>query len=410
MGNCFQATGGTNITLGVYEIIAWTATTWTVTGAANLTGAGGAGAAITGKMGGCFASPGKAAGLMTAGNTTWIAAGTYNCTATANIAGGRVSMPAGVSNSQPSRLYGYNAARLDWGTKPILQSNANTQTLVTTQAADEIDNIECKLGNSNTAIQGFIGGGGTATFRRCKATNCDNGGFGNGASTGKTYYLFCEASGLTGGSTKSGFDISNGTGWYDSCVVDSCATLGFSCSSFSTLHNCIATTISGTACHAFQVAGSAVGEFSNCVAYSIANGNGFNNAGQARWANCVAEAAAGASGGFGFGGTAALRPQIINCAGFNNVTNVDVATLPEVTGFKTLNSTPFTSASGNDFSLNNTASAGASLRAAAYPSSYPGLSTNTYQDIGAAQHADPATQGGCRILESSIIQGLGRIS
>src|SRR5438067_9194944 len=48
VGNTANISAGTNINAGVYEITGQTGTTWTLTGAQNLTTAGGAGSAITG--------------------------------------------------------------------------------------------------------------------------------------------------------------------------------------------------------------------------------------------------------------------------------------------------------------------------------------------------------------------------
>jgi hypothetical protein len=55
---------------------------------------------------------------------------------------------------------------------------------------------------------------------------------------------------------------------------------------------------------------------------------------------------------------------------------------------------PFMNAAAGDFSLNNTAGAGAAARAAGYPGVFPGGLTTGYLDIGAAQHQDPAGGGG----------------
>src|SRR5262249_6536029 len=54
VGNTVRMLTGTNVTAGTYEITAWTGSTWTVTGAANLPTSGTTTNA-TGKMGGCLA-------------------------------------------------------------------------------------------------------------------------------------------------------------------------------------------------------------------------------------------------------------------------------------------------------------------------------------------------------------------
>jgi hypothetical protein len=80
VGNLVNIAGGTNINAGVYEITAAAGATWTLAGAANLTTAGGAGSAITGRMGGCMASPGKVGSVMVAGNDLYVRQATYNIT------------------------------------------------------------------------------------------------------------------------------------------------------------------------------------------------------------------------------------------------------------------------------------------------------------------------------------------
>ncbi|MDQ3832236.1 MAG: right-handed parallel beta-helix repeat-containing protein [Actinomycetota bacterium] len=87
-----------------------------------------------------------------------------------------------------------------------------------------------------------------------------------------------------------------------------------------------------------------------------------------------------------------------NTSGNNNGTSAGSG---DVTGL----SDPFVSRAGQNWALNNTANAGASVRAAGYPSAYRGVSTNNYLDGGAAQHQDsggggllvhPGMRGGMR--------------
>lgn len=74
----------------------------------------------------------------------------------------------------------------------------------------------------------------------------------------------------------------------------------------------------------------------------------------------------------------------------------------------TLTADPFVDRTGRDFGLNNTAGGGALLRSAAFPGAYPGGTTTSYLDVGAAQHQSTSGGGG-KILASSIIEGLGQI-
>ncbi len=118
-------------------------------------------------------------------------------------------------------------------------------------------------------------------------------------------------------------------------------------------------------------------------------------------------------GGNGIKGTGILgfygSNSFYHCTTTNGLSGAIWITL---TADQTLSGSPFTNptASPPDLSLNATASAGASCRAAGYPGAYYGSPFTSYRDDGAIQHADPAGgSGGGNILVSSIIQGLGAI-
>ena len=69
----------------------------------------------------------------------------------------------------------------------------------------------------------------------------------------------------------------------------------------------------------------------------------------------------------------------------------------------TLTGDPFTNGASGDFSLNNTAGAGAACRAAGYPGVFINGLTTGYIDLGAAQHQDSG--GGTTSYESVAIFG-----
>jgi hypothetical protein len=92
---------------------------------------------------------------------------------------------------------------------------------------------------------------------------------------------------------------------------------------------------------------------------------------------------------------------MVNCAGWSNTTadvrfNSSSNVLVQMnTGFITLTSDPFVSASGGNFALTNTAGGGASLRGAAVNFAFPAIiSSTTYEDYGAIQHQETASVGG----------------
>lgn len=59
----------------------------------------------------------------------------------------------------------------------------------------------------------------------------------------------------------------------------------------------------------------------------------------------------------------------------------------------TLTADPFTDGDNGDFSMNNTAGGGAVVRAAGYPTVFPGGVTLNYKDLGAVQHQDSGGGG-----------------
>lgn len=393
VGNCFQATAGTNINAGVYEITAFTSTTWTVTGAANLTTGGGAGSAIVGKMGGAMASPGRAWNFAVTSNTVWVASGTYNLTSSSNAAGGRVTM-AGGATALPARFFGYNASRFDWGTKPVLQSNANSITLCTTQNNVEVDNIEFKKANSNTSVIGVTGGGQRMEFRRLKFNTLNSGAMDVGNHGGGNDFIRviqCEFASCSGG---SGALLMQGEAQILNCSFHDNSTVSvYLNTSGITVANCIVVNQSGSSLAAYH-SNSGRNLFLNCVAYTVSNGSGFEGTTGGAYdyfINCVVEGAAGTAG---FDTATGQSNVLINCAGYNNTVNYTVGSKYQIENFHALTASPFTSGGGNDFSLNTTAGGGAVLRGAGWPTTWAALSTTSYPDIGAAQHADPTTTAG----------------
>lgn len=119
-GNVFCAVSGTNINAGVYEIssVDTGANTWTLTGAQNLTTAGGAGSAIVGNMGGSLSgfSTGTTPvqGVLLAGHTVWIKNEAWNEPVSLTVSG---------TTASPIKILGYNTARDDKPTgtsRPVL--------------------------------------------------------------------------------------------------------------------------------------------------------------------------------------------------------------------------------------------------------------------------------------------------
>lgn len=381
VGNAILIASGTNFTAGLYVLVSVAAGVGTFVGAGNMTS--GVGSGGTGGMGGAFATPGKAASFQVGGNDFLIKAGTYACTSiSTNVAGGMLSPVAGTSTDS-TRFVGFQTIPGDNGTHPLLQASGaiSAFTMFTVAAGVRVENIDFDCASKTTSRA--VGGAAASVFVRCKFLNCTNSAV-SGVNT--MQFLFCEA---TGCATSAAFI----TGSYFYCSAYSNTVTAFAPAA-STMIGCVAANNSGASSDGF--AGSASNVYIGCVAYN--NGrSGFlwtNSAVACQAINCIAVNNAA----YGFNVSAASNLMYFyNCAGYNNTTanfNTTNISAFNMVGTITLPGDPFTNAAGNDFSLNSTA--GAALRAAGIPGSsgsykLPGLSTNSYFDVGASQHADPAS-------------------
>lgn len=386
VGNVIQITAGIGYTTGFYEITAQDGVEWTLDRSPAAIGVSGG----TWALGGALVSPGKAGSAHVAGNTIYVKAGTYTITsASTNVAGGCPSLTTPSSTTTSTRLIGYNTTRDDDGTKPLLQaSGISTFALVTLAQNTEVRNLSLD-GASLTSSRGVAGGTGTFSYL-CKAANCTNSGFSAGIA------ILCEA---TGCATQAAFNVVT-------CIA---------CTSYSN-----------------TISGFLDGNCIDCVSANNtgASSDGFNiTVNQSRYVNC--KAYTNGRSGFNFSAPSAAKANwLINCISYNNVTSdygslafdfgflikcagvtVDAdITAKNKIGFVTLTGDPFANAAGNDFSLNNTAGAGAACRAAGIPGSsspytLPGLSTNSYPDLGASQHQE--TGGTNRAALPSGVSALG---
>lgn len=384
IGNIFQINSGT-ATAGFYQITAVDVGNqrWTVDrsmGTAAQTAAG--------KMGGCFATPGKAGGAVSVnGHTVYIKAATFAITsATPNIAGGCVDP------GFRSQWEGYQTARGDLAAAPLLQaSGISTASLFDMAPDGQIKRIDVD-GASLTAIRGFSNAGSNrGIWYRCRALNCTNSGFAGINTT--TVAVLCSASGcstagaafLTCSSVAcEAFD--NSVPGFDTATVASTAFV--SCLSYGN---------SGATSHGFSFGNNA--RVLNCVAYNN-GGSGFTCSTNSvnTLFNCIAEN--NAAFGFVNSGVNAL---LLKCASYNNTSGAKSGTFATDIGFVTGSASFFVDAANDNFALNTSAGGGASARAAGIPGVFPAGLTTGYLDIGAVQHADPAAGAGIAKL---VGQGL----
>lgn len=375
VGNLIYVQGGTATLTAVWRQITARVSALQITVDAS-TGLG-ASTGCTLHIGGALDSIGTA-GQVTpvAGNIIFIKqASTYSISsATANVSGGTFS------NSVQIYIVGYTSTRTvsNTDTKPTLQVTTSAVTMFPTNG-NAVANYNIIFdGNAQTTSKLCVAI--TMVFLRCSlnnftAANASTGALIGCSATGNTATIFagtavdCEA----WANTSTPF-VSNAV---IGCL--SYANTGASTDGFSAASQCYGCTAYNNGRHGFSITGT-------------------NNQ---TTSNCIAE---GHAAGFGFSITTANFNKIfLNCATFNNNSGAFSSATRTSIGDITGSSSFFTNAAGNDFSLNNTASAGALLRATGYPGLYPRGTTTSFQDVGAIQHADPTSNISVSSMTSLIV-------
>lgn len=389
VGNSIVVTGGTNFTVGRYVLASVAAGVGTFIGAANLHTGAGTDSNGAGRMGGALATPGLASSFASATAAyVFVKSGTYTLTnSTGATSGGPVSLASGGGMSV---WVGYETYRADLGSRPTINAGAVTAiTLVATSGSNRVTWINIDLdGNGKASLTGFApnGSGGQSVAWRMKVSNCTVTGILAPSTVARCSLYNCSATGCSGTSAITAGAYNAGLEAYGN------TTVGIIVQGATVVVDSIAAGNSGASSDGFQFSNS--GSAINCSAYGNGRDGFRSGAVETVCVNCIAEG----NTGFGFGNGSASTSQALNCATFNNsggsqqnwngfIQNVGSTILA-------LASSPFTNAAAGDFSLNNTASAGASCRAAGFPGTFLRGATVGYLDIGAAQHADPASSGG----------------
>lgn len=369
VGNVIYLQGGTgSLAITRRQVTARTNATTITVDATVATGTG-----ITMNIGGALASIGEAGRNFVDSNIVWVKSGSYTITsASQNVAGGCFS---GAGNGS---IIGYDSVRGDWGTPPVLTASGISTFTMINLGGSTANNLIANLTLNGATLTSSraISANNRMLVYKCTVQNCTNSGI---SSASNSIVIDCLATGCT---TQTAFSFS---GPSYGCVADGNTAAGFTISS-SICINCYSINNTGATTDGFTL-GGASSRFIGCVAYN--NGrNGFNFvSGNSQAINCISED--NATNGF----TAVNNPSVVwlNCAAFSNTTaNFVIGTGKGAMniGNITLTSSAFTNAAGDDFTLNNTAGGGADLRATGFPTSYKGLSTPNFLDIGAAQHQD----------------------
>lgn len=394
--------GVTNATAGYYQITAAVAgVSLTLDRNWNTAAVSTGGNAIG--IGGGLASPGSAGAIATvSGMVVFVGLATYVATsASTNISAGCVLASNGVwwQGYKTSRFVGAIDAN-----RPTFQIGSAVSTAILFAGTNNTPTLWGFIldGNSQTASKGIFHSGRNYYMKligftaTAAAPNAQNGSEfscsevmgcafatgvtgGVGGTTGFAMVSFCDLhdNSFVTGSTGA----INATGMMTSCAeVKNCNIWNITTAGDG-INSCL--------------------NVDNCNVYACAN-IGINAKNTiTRCVNCVSDSNLNA----GYGINAANGPMIlINCADYNNSSGRRSGTVIVDVGGITLSGHPFTNAASGDFSLNNTAGAGASLRAAALPATFPAGLTADYADVGAAQHQDSGGgSGGANLLGNGTL-------
>lgn len=401
-GNTINISGGTNFTVGVYTIVltSVSANTWTLDRACT----SGAGASMTGRMGGAFAGLAQLAGKMVGSNKAFIQSGTY-AAAAVTFSPGNVTPSATIA---PTTIEGYYQTRGDIypGTnasfRPVIQGTTTATTPLTfNNNGWRVRNLQVEKGGAAATIAVGIGIGGTqGEVSNCKVRHTTSQGilFSDSFSIG----VFNEITDCTAGTGIWG--CTNGT-----CVIEynyvhdnSGMSSGIRLPNNGSRANFnVVVSNSGASADGISVGIDSSAKF-NTVYGSGRDGIRLTSA--STFATTVRGNLLVSNGGYGFNQATASWPASWRWDGnayYNNTSgtrnNVDNTTGINGIGAYTntndviLTGDPFTNAAGGEFTLNNIAGAGAAARGSSGASGIPGLSYRGYRDFGAIQHQDLGT-------------------
>lgn len=376
VGNTFRIIGGT-ATPGLYEITGGT------TGAGQFwtldRSAGTVGQTVIGFMGGCLATPGRAAADATvSGHQIWVK---YNATdytittATPGTAG-----PVLFASSIAVSMLGYDVTRGDnTGNRPTLNWGAVSAPggltyLYACQgtAAQAFINLRADCNNVNN-VGGFntLASSNAVIRSRC-LNHSGTAGVGINLVTGATAATCSAVSGITGIQSSGGNAVD--------CSA-SANTTGYSFTAGSAT-NCLAYSNTGDG---FNISGQGV-VLHQCTS-SDNGGDGFDTASnRAACISCISTF----NTGYGFNATSTTTLRLINCFSLTNTLGLtNSAPLTSWSPNTNISADPYVDKSSNDYRPNTASTGGTLIRAKSL-----GVSGQTNnQDAGAVQHADPSGSG-----------------
>lgn len=392
-GNIVNITGGTGFTVQRAQVVSVAGNVATFDKSLGTLGSTGG----AGKLGGALASLTKLATEMASSNKAFIKSGTYTETTTVTFS----TAASNADHSTPANhLVGYYATRGDLypgsmnnANKPLIQiDTTGVQGLVFSNQGWRIENLSVAPTSGKTLTNGIRTAGAHSSVVNCKVSTFNANGISQGGSYNGTHY--CEVTGGTGGSAIDAFTSPNvveGCWIHDNSGISTGISFNIDGrASFNVLSNNGGVGIAGWICsilyntvHASGSHGINISEVTfgaSLVRGNLLTSNG--GYGLRMAAGAGTPAAFIHDGNAYWNNTSGTRNQLDDTAGVNGVgayaNPLDVVLV---------GTTPYTNAAANDFTLNNTAGAGASLRGAA-SLGVAGLSQSSYRDFGAFQHAD----------------------
>lgn len=390
VGNLIYVTGGTgSITANWYEVTGFTnSTTITVDRSTGLT----TGTGVTINIGGALQTIAQGCNVNNGGNPGHIiyvkATATYSISAT-------TACSANGAAGSPWQLVGYTTTRTDSG-QVTVQATAGSLNLLTLSGQYlSVSNfiVNC---NSQTVSTGILISGAYAYLYNITVQNCATRGI---RVQGYTYITNAKVMGGLSGCTA-------GIGVEGRATITRTRITANACSGVSI--------IASSAVITRSIFDSNTGATTDGVQFAVASGQG---------GGLVQNCTFYANGRDGIRGTVAvpfdsivIRNNLFISNTGNGITSTtttytfadmnyngyygnaaSVSGVPAGANDVTLSGSPFTNAGAGDFSLNNTAGAGASARAAGSPGVIgPSGTTTGYLDLGAAQHQDSGGSGGTK--------------
>lgn len=408
-GNTFRITGQ-----GLYEIQSVTDANNVVVDRALGTFSGG-----TGYVGGALATPGQAGAdiAAVAATTGWgvfvkYNATAFNMTASTNVAGGSLSFAQSGTDPHWGFIQGYDTTRTRGNTdanRPTFKANASSVTCVTSNSKSNlcVDSIIFD-GNSQTSSRGYNWTGGLrGLVKRCKFQNCLSSAI---VAFGSILIESCE---FTANTTAAVVSVtSGGLGMYGCefyANTVNCLSLGVN-DTVHTIDSCQFYGNTGASTDAIVSASSRVSvTVRNCDFYN--NGRHGVNAGASAGTSqqfLIEYSVFTSNGGYG---VACNAPQdgvlVSNCA-FGSGGDANTSGDIQPTNVYSYNITnkisitdPYVAKGSNNFALNNTPGAGASLRSLAYL--FPRGTTTGYRDIGAVQSPNNAALFAQRHMTGGLV-------